>query len=300
MDRTIAVLGLRHGERHVHGFLSAGSQKVYAVDLNKELFKNVSSDRVIASDDYKTVLPLVDMIVISLPPFLHQEALQAALKTDAKRIWIEKPLLDVGENPHVFMPDERVEVIHELRRNQVVQDWIAGNGECEEAWLTWRRPVPPQHDPSRYPVGVIHDLGSHLVDLSFGLFRQFQPPKIKDMSLLTSSKTDAQEANFTLKFENASVHISAAWVETEEWPDEEITVQMQTSTGNISWASHKSAHRHLTGHGRPTEEHIRKEKDWYASALRGDPTNFTPLATAIMTHAICNTVVESLQESVKP
>lgn len=300
-NTTVAVLGLRHGERHVHGFLNAGAQKVYAVDLNKELYSKVADSRVITSDDYLSVIPLVDIIVISLPPSLHQQALQAALKTNAKHIWIEKPLLDIGEDPRAFAPDERVEVIHELRRNQTVQDWIAGSEKCEEAWLTWQRPVPPQYNSKRYPVGVVHDLSSHLVDLSFALLGETKLPKIENVALRTSPEANTQQASFTLKFGNVPVHISTAWVDAGDWPEQEITVRMQTSIDNdVSWVGHKSTHRHFTSQRKPTEQQVQKEKDWYTPALKGAPTHFTPLGTAVMTHGICNTIVETLKEVQKP
>ena len=114
MGNSIAVIGLRHGERHVRGFLEAGAQKVYAIDINEDLYENVLHEGVVTSNDYRAVLPLVDMIIISLPPMLHKEALQAALKTKASRIWIEKPLLDIGEDPGALVADERVEVIHDF------------------------------------------------------------------------------------------------------------------------------------------------------------------------------------------
>lgn len=297
---SVAIIGLRHGERHVHGFLSAGAQKVYAVDINKDLYENVLHDRVEVSDDYRAVLPLADMIVISLPPILHKEALQEAIKTKASRIWIEKPLLNIGESPHTLTPDARVEIIHELRRNKLVRDWLEGDEKCQEAWLNWSRPVPSQYKPDRYPIGVVHDLGSHLIDLSFALLKeQPQIPVLEKAKLVASTNGDAQRVDFTLKFGDVPVHLRAAWVDDKDWPDKEITVQINASSGDISWASQKSTHRHLTKDGiAPTKKQIGQEKDWYAAALQGDPTCFTPLNTAIMVQTICNDIVRTLQEEV--
>jgi predicted dehydrogenase len=295
MGGSVAVIGLRHGERHVHGFLAAGADKVYAVDINKDLYEKVLHDRVVTADDYQQVIPLVDIIVISLPPALHQQALKAAIATNAKHIWVEKPLLDVGEDPQIFAPDDRVEVIHELRRNQVVRDWVANPSAAQEVWLSWHRPVPPQYNPERYPVGVIHDLGSHLIDLSFALLGRAHAPTLKDATL-TSAASGVQKVDVTLNFGDVPVHLSAAWVDPKDWPEEEITVRMQTSAGEVSWSSRKSTHRHLTDGSQPSTQQMQEEKDWYTPALGDETTHFTPLDTAIKVQKICNDIVESLKK----
>jgi predicted dehydrogenase len=298
MGNNIAVIGLRHGERHVHGFLAAGAQKIYAVDINEALYKHVQDQRVVCSSDYLSVLPLADMIVISLPPALHAQALEAALKTNAKRIWIEKPLLDIGEDPNNIRADERVEVIHELRRSQVVKDWIFGSDSVYEVQLSWRRPVPLQYNPERHPIGVVHDLGAHLVDLSFALLRTSELPQVVDVNLSTLTTAGAQEVSVALRFGDVPVAITAGWVADEHWPDKEITVNAKTTAGSLSWYGRKSSHRHLTDGLEPTNEQITREKDWYVAALHGEPTCFTPMAIATRVQVVCNDVVRlALEET---
>lgn len=291
MHTSVAVIGLRHGERHVHGFLAAGASKVYAVDINTDLYERVQDDRVETSDDYHAVMSSADIIVISLPPFLHREALETALQTSAKRIWIEKPLLDIGEDPDDLTADNRVEVIHELRRSTVVREWERGSEQCQEAKLTWRRPVPAQYNQEKYPIGVMHDLGVHLVDLSFALLKTVGMPEIVDTRFTALAASGAQEVEVALRFGDVPVTITAAYVADEAWPDKEITVEATTTNGALSWYGRKSAHRHLTDGADQSDAQIAQEKDWYGVALRDEPTGFAPLSAAIQTQRVCNDAV---------
>lgn len=292
--RSLAIWGLRHGARHVHGFLAAGAEKIIAADIDPALHGIEKSAQVTFIRDFHDTPADVDIIVISLPQKLHREALDFALGTKASEIWIEKPVFDVGELSEIVSGDKSIQVIHELRRSTLLRGMLRHEPEIQEARLSWRRPVPPKYDPNHQPIGVVHDLGSHLVDLSYLMAGQDKTMPTIELLRVDCGEHGTQDVSFVLGFKRARVHIQVAWVKEDEWPENEIEIQACTSSKTYSLTGKKHFHRYLVHSGLPNQLQIRYEQDWYSSALDGKPTYFSDIDTALRVQKVCNEVVYRL------
>ncbi len=288
-----AVIGLRHGKRHVDAFLSYIEKfSFFAVcDLDPIRLSPYRSLPNIKAYTQWQAIPLdLNFVVISLPNHLHVPLILYFLERSDALIICEKPLARNFADASSIMSmgsnlTNRVKVIHELRLNPTVTElrYKIMNQQIEKCELRWhRQSLPPAEWYINQEVsggGVLMDLGIHLLDLLIYLLNIQEPDVIliENVEIRNFKHSKFEDSIIVnMKIPPTSVRIDTAWQDGKG--EIEIEVAVQTNQELYILKSYQGAHRIL----KKNKEQQVNLYNWYKDITFGLPNKLTPFEQALV------------------
>lgn len=284
-----AVVGLRHGGRHVLALRNLNLDALYACDVDARRLQPFLEDpRIIPISTWSQLPPGLDFVVVAVPNHLHLELVSHFLSIGTKLVLCEKPLAPTSVELHRLRQHARsahVVVIHELRLNPSLHKLgkLIGSSEKTSVHLCWRRDSLPSSDwaldLSRAGGGALLDLGIHLADLLVLLAGR---QEVASASVLAASLERPAEllvehgCAATLRIQDVMISLDVGWLGSDS--DVEISVQISTASTTRALSSHRGTHRLL----RTSPNDEPKLDDWYATVAEGNVPDFPGIDDAIV------------------
>lgn len=277
---AIAVLGLRHGARHVAGIRAlAASSRFYVCDIDDKRLSAIQPTFNLTADKEWTIIPTdTSIAIVSLPNDLHANALAWLGERTSAILLCEKPLLRTVHDA-LLIPVEvrgRIRTICELRMNSMVSSlrMLIHRQRVHALRLAWRRNTLPSAawylDAAKAGGGALMDLGVHLLDLlQFLIPNDFNSLRVANSALETAPSVSVEiGGRALLEGLDYPVWLDVGWFGGTRGIEIEVEVVLENGT-IARLSSHTGTHRLLvdckgTGH----------LEDWYIPLLNGHPLPF--------------------------
>lgn len=209
---SIGIIGTGFGREIAKNFMAVDqSCKVYLSSRDIEKSKKIANEIGVTGtfDTWQELIksPLIDLIVIASPSFLHQEMFDLAVKT-GKHILIEKPAAlssqEIEEMSSKVKDGQIVLVNHEVRLNPLISNIkdLIYTGKLGKIftircglYLNWLSNPEYKENWNNYTEqggGQIFNIGTHQIDLVRFLLEN---PKITSGTVSTSSYKDPRFSN---------------------------------------------------------------------------------------------------------